>query len=275
MVNWRERLEKLRRWVDDENLPEIGSLKIERFDSEIFLQKVLQKIDEVLQHEIVRSPIGETYIPSGFTVFIGSDDYNTLPENKRDFFEKVLCQLMLKKAQERAGKSRLTVDKLTIRVKVNALLDNGEIDVKTLSDSSSQTIETDVAQDLVNKSKGKETTDDIGTIDDEGDLGILYRVEIWQGTKKIGEFPIVQKTIVVGREDDDKSANLRLPTENTKISRLHAEIHYGNDGIFVNALHKNPTIVSGKVIRKPESTKLEENGEIQIYDFLLKIKFLK
>ncbi len=121
------------------------------------------------------------------------------------------------------------------------------------------------------------TLDDLGTIDDfDTFVGILYRVEIWQTGKKINEIPIVQRKITIGRDDAEKVANLRLPTENRKISRTHAEINLEENGeIWVTALHKNPTIVSGKAIRNNEWAKLEADGEIQIYDFTMKIKFVE
>jgi len=77
----------------------------------------------------------------------------------------------------------------------------------------------------------------------------------------------------IGRDDAERIANLRLPTENRKISRTHAEINLAENGeIWVTALHKNPTIVSGQTIRNGEKAKLGTDGEIQIYDFVLKIK---
>ena len=125
------------------------------------------------------------------------------------------------------------------------------------------------------KFKGENSTiDDAGTIDDfDTFVGILFRVEIWQTGKKLNEFPITLRKNTIGRDDAEKIANLRLPTENRKISRVHAEMVLDEKGeIWVPALHKNPTIVSGKSIRKGEKAKLNADGEIQIYDFTTKPK---
>ena len=104
-------------------------------------------------------------------------------------------------------------------------------------------------------------------------LDILYRAEIWQGNRRLNEYPIIQKTNTVGRDDAAKAANLRLPSENRKISRFHAEITQEENGeLWVKALHKNPTVVSGQVIRSGERAKLGADGEIMIYDFTIKIK---
>ncbi len=79
----------------------------------------------------------------------------------------------------------------------------------------------------------------------------------------------------IGRDDAEKVANLRLPTENRKISRTHAEILLEDNGeIWVTSLHKNPTTVSGQAVRNGEKAKLGADGEIQIYDFTLKLKFV-
>ncbi len=125
------------------------------------------------------------------------------------------------------------------------------------------------------KFKANGTIDDRRTIDDYDNLvGILFRVEIWQAGKKLNEVPITSPKSTIGRGDAEKIAKLRLPTENRKISREHAEINFeGNGKVWVTALHKNPTIVSGQPIRSGEKAKLGADGEIQIYDFVLKFKF--
>ncbi|MCY7348362.1 MAG: FHA domain-containing protein, partial [Pyrinomonadaceae bacterium] len=74
--------------------------------------------------------------------------------------------------------------------------------------------------------------------------------------------------------DASKAANLRLPSENRKISRFHAEITLEENGeVWVKSLHKNPTVVSGQVIRSGGRAKLGADSEIMIYDFTLKLKF--
>ncbi len=90
----------------------------------------------------------------------------------------------------------------------------------------------------------------------------------------MNDFPIILRINTVGRDDGENVANIRLQTDNRFIARIHTEINLEENGdVWVTALNKNPTIVSGKIIRKGEKAKLGTNGEIQIYDFLLKLKF--
>lgn len=304
MVNWRENLEKLRNWIDGEEKDEIADKIIKahetKSESELFLQKLLNSIETLLKNEIIRiSNTNKAYVPEKFLVFISSEADKTLRADKRKFFEQSLSALILERAKEMAGSLELTSKKIAVEILVNAVLEEDEIEVKVSSDNESiksKTIEfvqrkeifkSDKTLDLTNKDdktfyeskKNNKIADDFGTIDDIGTIddfdnfmGILFRVEIWQAGKKLNEIPIVQRKVTIGRDDADKIANLRLPTENRKISRTHAEINLWENGeIWVTALHKNPTIVSGKAIRKGEKAKLEKDSEIQIYDFTLKL----
>jgi hypothetical protein len=67
---------------------------------------------------------------------------------------------------------------------------------------------------------------------------------------------------------------LRLPSENRKISRFHAEIELEENGeVWVKALHKNPTIVSGQ--GHPQRRTRQARRRRRDYDlrFTLKLKF--
>ncbi|HQU84316.1 MAG TPA: FHA domain-containing protein [Pyrinomonadaceae bacterium] len=280
MANWRENLEKVRLWIDGEQSFDVTENVVKahqnKSDSELFLQKLLRSIEELLEQEIIRIPnTNKAYVPEKFLVFVSAETDKTLREDKRKFFEQSLSALILERAIEMAGSLELSSKKLNVEIRINAVLQDDEIEVNVSSDNEvikSKTIE------FVRKSdefKNNQTIEDAGTIDDfETWAGILYRVEIWQSGVKLNEFPIIQRRNTVGRDDAERIANLRLPTENRKISRAHAEINLlENNEIWVTALHKNPTIVSGRALRNGEKAKLGADGEIQIYDFVLKIKF--
>ena len=174
-----------------------------------------------------------------------------------------------------SGSLELTSKKIAVEILVNAVLENDEIEVKVSSDNEKNKSKTIEFLQFSQKFKNNQTIDDDGTIDDfDTFVGILFRVEIWQTGKKLNDIPIMLRKNIIGRDDAEKVANLRLPTENLKISREHAEILLEENGeIWVTSLHKNPTIVSGQAIRNGEKAKLGANGEIQIYDFTLKFKF--
>jgi len=173
-----------------------------------------------------------------------------------------------------SGSLELTSKKITVEILINGTLEDDEIEVKVSSDNEKTKSKTIEFVQSSEKVKANSTIDDAGTVDDyDTFVDILFRVEIWQTGKKLNEFPIILRKNTIGRDDAEKIANLRLPTENRKISREHAEINLTENGeVWVTALHKNPTVVSGQSIRNGEKAKLDADGEIQIYDFVLKIR---
>ncbi len=280
MANWRENLEKLRGWIDGEQQSDISENVLKahqnKSPSEVFLQKLLNSIEELLRQEIIRIPnTNKAYVPEKFLVFLSAETDKTLRDDKRKFFEQSLSALILERAKEMSGGLELTSKKPSVTIRINAVLEDDEIEVKVSSDNETTRSKTIQFVQSSEKFKADSTIDDDGTIDDfDTFIGILFRVEIWQTGKKLNEIPIMLRKNTIGRDDAEKIANLRLPTENRKISRTHAEINLAENGeVWVTALHKNPTIVSGQTIRNGEKAKLGTDGEIQIYDFILKIKF--
>ena len=211
---------------------------------------------------------------------------------------------MLEKAQERAGKAQLTTKSIKINLKVNATLGNGEIEVKAASDELGETLETDSPEakgksEAIQREKltpklkeepygekfrdQSKTIKDVGTIEDIGtiedtdfDFKPLYHLEILREGKWLDTIPIIKREITIGRDEEDSASNIRLKSNNRKISRLHASLRLEENGeIWVTALHKNPVIVSGKAITQAEKAELDKNGVIQIYEFTLRLRFLE
>ena len=281
MANWRENLEKLRTWIDGEQQSDISENVIKaqesKSPSEVFLQKLLNSVEALLKQEIVRIPnTNKAFVPEKFLVFLSAEADKDLRDDKRQFFEQSLSGLILERAREMSGSLELTSKKIVVGIRVDGTLEDSEIEVKVSSDNEQTKSKTIEFVQFSQKFKNNQTIDDDGTIDDfDTFVGILFRVEIWQTGKKLNQIPILLRKNTIGRDDAEKIANLRLPTENRKISRTHAEINLDENGeIWVTALHKNPTIVSGQAIRNGEKAKLGADGEIQIYDFTLKIKFV-
>jgi hypothetical protein len=307
MSNWKEHLEKLKGWIDGEQKDKAAEHILQahqnKSESELFLQRLLNSVEALLKAEIIRIPnTNKAYVPEKYLVFLSADADKSLRDDKRKFFEQTLSALIIERAKEMAGRLELTSKKLKVQILVNALLEGDEIEVKIGSDNEeirNKTIQFlqnadqfkpdktfeltgDDDQTFYQPKQNDQTIDDFGTVDDLGTIddfdtfmGIFYRVEIWQTGKKINEIPIVKREITIGRDDAEKVANLRLPTDNRKISRTHAEmVLQENNEIWVTARHKNPTVVSGKAIRNGEYAKLKADGEIQIYDFTIRVKFM-
>ena len=279
MANLLGGWDKIRRWVDNEPedaVPEnIQKAHDNKSESELFMLRLLNEVEAVLKREIVRVPnTNRAYAPEKFMVFLSDETDKNLRRDKREFFEQGLSVLISERAKELAGSLQLTAKKMMVEIAVDPTLDE-DIEVRAVSKNELETVETIESAELPRA--GDDTIDDYGTVRDaRAELGILYRVEIWQGTRRVNEYPIIQKVNTIGRDDGQRAANLRLPSENRKISRFHAEITLEETGeVWVKALHKNPTVVSGQVIRSGERAKLGADGEIMIYDFTLKLKFEK
>lgn len=279
MANLLEGWDKIRRWVDNEPedaLPEnIQKAHDNKSESELFLLRLLNEVEAVLKREIVRIPnTNGAYAPEKFVVYLSDETDKNLRRDKREFFEQGLSVLISERARELAGNLQLTAKKMSVEIAVDPTLEE-DIEVRAVSKNEFETVKASAPVEL--PLAGGETIDDYGTVEDaRAQAGILYRVEIWQANRRINEYPIIQRANTVGRDDGQKAANLRLPSENRKISRFHAEITLEENGeVWVKALHKNPTVVSGQVIRSGERAKLGADGEIMIYDFTLKLKFEK
>lgn len=283
MAKWIDRLRDI---IFDENEPDLGFIIAEnaknadgRSKSERYLLELAQAIELVLSEEITRIPnTQKTYIPAKFKVFISEEQNKTFPKEKRAVFEEGLSAIMMEKAQEIAGQLQLTAKSIKIELSGDANLSGDEIEVRAVSEAS-QTVEKIFAvaqQQSPPENRRRETINEGDTIDDDAfDFKPLYRLEVWRENKKIDDFPILKNKITVGREDDEKEANILLPTENLKISRFHAEINLNESNeIWVTAKHaKNPVVVAGQELRNGEQARLGADGEIRIYDFTLKIKF--
>jgi len=279
MANLLGGWEKIRRWVDNESedavAENIQKAHDNKSESELFLQRLLNEVEAVLKREIVRIPnTNKAYAPEKFVVYLSDETDKNLRRDKREFFEQGLSILISERAKELAGNLQLTAKKMSVEIAIDPTLEE-EIKVRAVSKNEFETVKT--TESVVLPQTGGETIDDYGTIKDvNAKLDILYRAEIWQLDRKINEYPIIQRVNTVGRDDEQKAANLRLPSENRKISRFHAEITLEENGeVWVKALHKNPTVVSGQVVRSGERAKLEADGEIMIYDFTIKLKFDK
>jgi hypothetical protein len=274
-------IEKIRAWVGGEEAqPKKANKFIEevqkakRYESEQFLQKVLLHIDEVLRQEIIRLPSGKAYVPNQFIVYLNEKDDRTLRKDKREFFAQALSELMLQKAKERAGKAQLNTKTIKVTLRVNATLNDDEIEVIAASDELGDTIKSPVEK-KEKQSQMSDTIEDLGTIEDlEFDFDPLYRLEIFRAGTTTQSIPILKREITIGRDVEEKAADVRLKSDNRKISRLHAKIEIKNSGeIWVTALNKNPTIAGKKTIRNDETVRIETDEEIQIYEFTLRLKF--
>lgn len=292
-------LGKIRRWVDGDDLQEVDEQlikisKIKRSKSQAFLKELLNAVDAILQEELIILPSGKIYLPQGFTVFLSEIAGQELRKDKREFLEEAISDLILEKAFESLENPPQVTKKIEISLRFDGTLEAGEIVVRPVSgdrtvefkftpavkkeDAKTETLD---EKEINPPKRESQTIDDYetfkerGTIDDDiSDFRPLYLLEVWQGGKKNEAFPIIKREITIGRDDEEKEANIKLKTENRRIARLHTKINLEENGeITVTALHKNPTMVAGELLREGESAILPKDGEIQIKEFTIRLKF--
>jgi hypothetical protein len=284
-----EILEKIRRWVDgedsteaDQHIQKIAQLKKKK--SQAFLKELINAVDEVLQDELIILPSGKVYLPQGFSVYLSESASADLRKDKREFLEEAISDLILEKAFADFDNPPRVNQRIEISLRFDATLRPGEIVVRPVS--GDKTVEfrftpsvKEVKTDFTDKKR--ETIDDYdtfverGTIDDdEVDFRPLYLLEVWQDGRKLESFPIIKREITIGRDDEEKEANIKLKTENRRIARLHCGIALKENGeVVVTALHKNPTVVAGEVLRNGETAILPKGQEIQIKEFTIRLRF--
>jgi len=305
-------IKKIKDWIDgSENEEVIKVTSVEPTESEKRLNRLLENIKKkALDRKIIRVG-GEMYLPSVYKIYLSSEDFSTLLDSEKKFLEKKLKEIILQKALELAGESKLTTEKIEVKIYEDGTLSSDEVEVKT-TDNLQDTIElgkfdyNPINKTFVSNSwlpptvkfeTGEKTwelpqpnpqKDDDGTIDaptyttgtidadDVVDLDPLYYLEIWENDKMIEEFPILKKQVTIGRDTKNKPANIRLKTDDKQISSLHASIKFNSESdITVQALHKNITKVGKTVISdgKPDfPTETKLNRGDEIQIFDFKIK---
>ncbi len=116
MSNFGERWEKIRRWIDNEDKDEIPEhfekTQKMKSESEDFLQRLIDSIEELLKKEITRiSATNKAFIPEKFIVFLSQEADRNLSYEKRKFFEDGLSVIINDRAKEMAGTLQLTSKK--------------------------------------------------------------------------------------------------------------------------------------------------------------------
>jgi hypothetical protein len=272
----KDKLKPVQEWIDGKDEEVIKVSKIKRTDSEEHFSQLLENIKKkALDKKIMRIG-GEMYLPSNYKIYLSSEDFARLLDSEKKFIEKKLKEAILDKAKDLAGESKLTTEKVEVKIYENGTLSANEIDVRN-SDNLDDTVE---LGKLEYNESDKTIETPTGTIDvDIIDFEPLYYLEVWENDKKVDEFPILKNQITIGRNTKDKVANIRLKTEDKQISSLHTAITVkSKSDITVEALHKNITKIGRTIISNgksdfPKQVKLKKNDEIQIFGFKIKLRF--
>ncbi|MCC7306138.1 MAG: FHA domain-containing protein [Acidobacteria bacterium] len=129
-------LEKVRRWIDEDSVE--TTLEKAARDAQVkarnraeqFIVAIAQKIEAVIQEEMVPLPQGTVIIPREFTVFFSTDDDKEWQGEKRRGLEKGLYHILGERAREIAGKKKLETTSFGIEFRIDGTLEKGEIRVE-------------------------------------------------------------------------------------------------------------------------------------------------
>lgn len=129
-------LEKVRRWIDEDSVEVVlekaaRDAKVKaRNRAEQFIVSIAQKIEAVIQEEMVPLPQGTVIIPREFTVFLSTDDDKEWQGEKRRGLEQGLYHILGERAREIAGKKKLETSSFGIEFRIDGTLEKGEIRVE-------------------------------------------------------------------------------------------------------------------------------------------------
>jgi len=129
-------LEKVRRWIDEDSVETTlekaaRDAKVKaRNRAEQFIVAIAQKIEAVIQEEMVPLPQGTVIIPREFTVYLSTDDDKEWQGEKRRGLEKGLYHILGERAREIAGKKKLETSSFGIEFRIDGTLEKGEIRIE-------------------------------------------------------------------------------------------------------------------------------------------------
>lgn len=286
MSDWLERIGKIRSWIDGEGLVSENAPPTpnpaQQYESESFLANILTEIDEVLRREMIRSPSGETFIPSSFAVFVSPLDDRSLTPEKRAFLETDLARLIVKRATEKSLHSKLTTQSVNVKIEVNQFLGAGEIDIETSTPSAPQNAQIIESEEFEPETVVREAETVVVPVgietvvaDTENTpekLRVLYQIEVRQADKLIGTTPVFAARVVVGRTAEGGLSDVLLPDDEA-VSRIHAEIFSNLDQrLWLTAKGKNPTKLRGVEVSNETPTLVKFGDEIGIGSYILQVK---
>jgi len=270
----RKSLEPIRLWVDGEvrrdPAEEIALHRTTQSHSEQFMLSVARELDRVLKEEFVSNRIkGAAYVPARFAVFLSSADDKAWGGRKRTFLGETLGDIILREAEKMCGKTlRLTVDSIEVEIRVDGTLSQGELYVRPVSDSATETT-------IFSANIKRVDVDGATVFDPSGAVSgakPLYFLEIVQPGQQAERVPIYKREITIGRGSQNDPVDVKLEGE-SRISRIHSSLQIDSRGkIWLTAKGTNPTLLAGRVVSRGERVQVKPAQAIEIYEVTLRVK---
>ncbi len=141
-------LDSIRRWVDGDS----GADPLQKTEEqsqvrrvwEEFLVKIAREVEAIMQKEMFTPPGGPTYIPREYIVFLSSDDDKEWQGEKRKGLLQGLHHVLLERARELSGKTKLAAKSFAVELRVDGTLNKGEFRIQPVWEESDDSPKTDV-----------------------------------------------------------------------------------------------------------------------------------
>ena len=280
-------LESIRKWIDGET----GEDLLEAADEhakprrvwEEFLVKIAREVEAAMQREMFTPPGGPTYIPREYIVYLSTEDDKDWQGDKRRGLEQGLFHVLSERARELSGTTQLAAKSFAVELRVDGTLNKGEFRVQPVWDETesghtmvtprvdpSRTAPSFNPNDTVVERASESSESEQTVVRPKAQP--LYSIEIWRNGVREEVVPITKHEITIGR--GSRSITVDLPIKgDPEVSRVHAALSRDNEGRFwLVAKGRNPTLVSGRELKREEPTEVAPDQKIEICNFVLRIQ---
>jgi hypothetical protein len=277
-------LESIRKWIDGET----GRDLLESADEhakprriwEEFLVKIAREVEAVMQREMFTPPGGPTYIPREYIVYLSAEDDKDWQGDKRRGLEQGLFHVLSERAREMSGSTQLAAKSFAVELRVDGTLNKGEFRVQAVWDESESGHTTVTPRVDPTKSTPplNDTIRETAEGSSESEQTVvrprvveLYSIEIWRNGIREAVVPVTKPEITIGRGSRTIAVDLPLKGD-PEVSRVHAILTRADDGYWLVAKGRNPTMVGARELPREERTHVAPDEKIAICTFVLRIQ---
>ncbi len=258
-------LEKLRRWIDDDQSITIQGGPNPRPPSkwEQFIVEIARELNQIMHREKFTPPGEPTYLPPEYIIFLSSEDDRQWTGNKRRGLERGLKNMLVESAMEVTGQQS-AIGGFSVRLRVDGTLKEGSFRIQPVWDITEKTSRRKDSSRIPSEGQGKANPQQevYFTIKLErhipGESGSAPEVR-----------PIFKREITIGRS---KQSDVYLP-DDIEISRHHATLRRNpDDGFTLICYGKNSVnLGQGNELAKNESTKIRRGKPFSIGSYELTV----
>jgi len=307
-------IESIRRWVDGDSGTDPLQKKEEQSHVrrvwEEFLVKIAREVEAIMQQEMFTPPGGPTYIPREYIVFLSGDDDKEWQGEKRKGLLQGLHHVLLERARELSGKTKLAATSFALELRVDGTLNKGEFRVQAVWDEHEESPKTDVQprkssqvaetylpaqpqqqhishrnlstvpdQKLQDDYTESIQTEPVPAVEDEADetvvkprVSVLYSIEVWRNGVRQVVIPVSKAEVTIGRGSRTVSVDVPIKGD-PEVSRVHVTIFRDDSGNYwLTPKGRNATTLNGKELARDQSVIVRPDEKIQVCSYVLRIQ---